>query len=57
MFFSQKMRIFARRKQLYFADMNDFEAIIVIVIVAVFLKPILNGVFGWFGESDYHRDR
>ena len=35
----------------------DFEAIVVIVLVALFLKPILKGVFGWFGESDYHRDR
>ena len=51
------MLIFAYRKQLYFADMNDFEAIVVIVLVALFLKPILKGVFGWFGESDYHRDR
>jgi|LAHS01.1.fsa_nt_gb hypothetical protein len=37
--------------------MNDFEAIVVIVLVALVLKPILNGIFGWFGESDYRRDR
>ena len=37
--------------------MNDFEAIVVIVLVALVLKPILKVVFGWFGESDYRRDR
>jgi len=37
--------------------MNDFEAIVVIVLVAMFLKPILRGIFGWCGESDYNRDR
>lgn len=37
--------------------MNDFEAIVVIVLVALVLKPILKGIFGWFGESDYRRDR
>ena len=52
------MLIFAHIENNYiFADMNDFEAIVVIVLVALFLKPVLKGVFGWFGESDYRRDR
>lgn len=46
-----------KEKQLIFSYMNDFEAIVVIVLVALVLKPILKGIFGWFGESDYRRDR
>ena len=37
--------------------MDDLTAILVIVCVALVLKPILKGIGGWFGSSDYRRDR
>lgn len=37
--------------------MEDITAIIVILCVALVMKPILKGIFGWFDKSDYHRDR
>lgn len=37
--------------------MEDIKAIIIIICVFLVLKPILKGIFGWFGESDYRRDR
>jgi hypothetical protein len=37
--------------------MDDLIALVVIFVVALVLKPILKGIFGWFGESDYRRDR
>lgn len=37
--------------------MEDITAIIVILCVAIILKPILKGIFDWFGKSDYRRDR
>lgn len=36
--------------------MNNFTAIVVIILVGIVLKPIMKGNGGRFGSSNYQRD-